>query len=201
MSHTEDDVFIHPSALNEAESVGAGTRVWAFAHLMRGAVVGRDCNIGDHAFIEAGAVVGNGVTLKNGVCLWEGVTLEDFVFVGPNAVFTNDRHPRSPRAPVARERYAGSEWLVQTRIREGASIGANATVVAGVVIGRYACVAAGAVVTRPVGDFRLVAGVPARPIGVACMCGQSIEEGDGWACPSCGRAYREDQGEIFLKGP
>ncbi|MFC1453215.1 acyltransferase [Verrucomicrobiota bacterium] len=196
-----DDVFVHPSALNECESVGAGTRIWAFAHVMRGAVVGSDCNIGDHSFIEGGAVVGSGATIKNGVCLWEGVTLEDFVFVGPNAVFTNDRYPRSPRAPVARERYAGRDWLVRTVVREGASIGANATVVAGVVIGRYACVAAGSVVTRPVGDFRLAAGCPARPVGIVCMCGARLPPGPGMVCSSCNRAYREDDGKISVAEP
>ena len=99
-----NEVFVHPKAINESEQVGEGTRIWAFAHVMRGAVVGKDCNIGGHAFIESGAILGNGVTVKNGVCIWEGVTLDNFVFVGPAAVFMNDLHPRSPRDPVASSR-------------------------------------------------------------------------------------------------
>ena len=108
----------HPAALVETDDIGAGTRVWAFAHVMRGARVGSNCNVGDHAFVEAGAVVGNNVTLKNNVCVWAGVTLEDDVFVGPNATFTNDRYPRSPRMPEAAARYETPErWLSPHRRR------------------------------------------------------------------------------------
>ncbi len=185
-----DDVFIHPTALNESGTVGKGTRIWAFAHVMKGAVVGERCNIGDHAFVENGAVLGNGVTVKNGVCVWEGITLEDYVFVGPNAVFTNDLWPRSPRNPVAEARYRDKRWLVPTRVACGATIGANATVLCGVHIGRYALIAAGAVVTTDVPDHALMLGVPARRVGWVCACGAKLPDRK-LHCKECGRQYRK----------
>lgn len=147
--------FIHPNALVETPHVGAGTRVWAFAHLLPGSVVGRDCNICDGVFIEGDAVVGDRVTVKCGVQLWSGVTLEDDVFVGPNATFTNDPFPRSREYP---ERFA------RTLVRRGASIGANATLLPGITIGERAMVGAGAVVTRDVPAGAIVVGNPARVV-------------------------------------
>lgn len=150
------EAFIHPTAIvEEGAAVGAGTRVWAFAHVMAGAVVGADCNICDHTFIESQVTVGDRVTLKNGVYLWEGLTIEDDVFIGPNATFTNDRYPRSRHRP---------DDLLTTIVRRGASIGANATIIGGVVIGEGALVGAGAVVTSDVEDETIVAGVPARVV-------------------------------------
>jgi UDP-2-acetamido-3-amino-2,3-dideoxy-glucuronate N-acetyltransferase len=163
---------------------------------MAGAVVGRDCNLGDHAFVESGARLGNGVTLKNGVAVWDGVTLEDFVFVGPCATFTNDRHPRSPRGPAGKPRYATRDWLERTVVKEGATIGANATVVCGVTVGRYALVAAGAVVTRDVADFGLVAGCPAVRKGWVCQCGRPLPPKASPKCGGCGRAYRRAGGAL-----
>lgn len=189
MGNAGDEVFVHRLALNESETVGSGTRIWAWAHVLKGAVVGRDCNIGDHAFIEGGAVVGDGVTIKNGVAIWEGVTLEDFVFVGPNAAFTNDRFPRSPRHPDLRARYADKGWLERTLVREGASLGANCTIVCGTTIGRYALVAAGAVVARDVPDFRVVAGSPARVVGSVCLCGERLPRSGELRCVRCARVY------------
>jgi acetyltransferase-like isoleucine patch superfamily enzyme len=148
---------------------------------MEGAVVGRDCNICGHSFVEAGAVVGEGVTVKNGVSVWSGVTLESAVFVGPNAVFTNDLRPR---AEVKR----GASELSATLVRHGATIGANATIVCGTTLGRYAMVGAGAVVTADVLDHALVVGVPATRIGWACTCGERLD--DDLRC-GCGRAFRE----------
>ncbi len=125
----------HPTALVESDQIGEGTNVWAYAHVMKGAVVGRNCNIGDHAFVESGAIVGDEVTIKNGVAVWQYVTVENRVFLGPNCSLTNDNRPRSKRpwTPVA------------TTIKEGATIGANATIVCGCHVGRYAFVGAGAV--------------------------------------------------------
>lgn len=147
------DWFKHPQALVESERIGRGTRVWAFAHVLPGAVIGEDCNVCDHTFIENDVVVGDRVTLKCGVQLWDGVRLEDDVFVGPNATFTNDPFPRSRQHLAAHPR---------TVIREGASIGANATILCGLTVGRRAMVGAGAVVTRSVPPHAVVVGNPAR---------------------------------------
>lgn len=186
-----DRAWAHPQAIVETDAIGLDTRIWAFSHVMAGATVGGACNIGEHVFIEAGARVGDRVTIKNGVQIWEGVTLEDDVFVGPNAVFTNDRHPRSPRSEAAGSRYRDKGWLSPTIVREGASVGANATILCGAEIGRFAAVGAGAVVTRHVQPFVVVTGIPAAPAGYVCRCGQPM--GDGWTdriCGSCGRMYR-----------
>jgi acetyltransferase-like isoleucine patch superfamily enzyme len=174
------EVHVHPNGLCESATVGAGTRVWAFAHVMAGAVVGEDCNVGDHAFVETGARVGDRVTIKNGVLVWDGVVIEDEVFLGPAMVFTNDLRPR---AAVHKER----EQLLRTRVRRGATIGANATVVCGVEIGEHAFVGAGAVVTGDVLAHALVAGNPARPMGWVCECGARL--GEDLVC-ACSRAYR-----------
>jgi UDP-2-acetamido-3-amino-2,3-dideoxy-glucuronate N-acetyltransferase len=147
------DVFVHEQGLCETGEVGSGTRIWAFAHVLAGAKIGADCNICDGVFVEGGATVGDRVTVKCGVQLWTGVELEDDVFVGPNATFTNDRFPRS------------RQWLDEhprAVVRAGASIGANATILPGVEIGRGAMVGAGAVVTRSVPPHAVVTGNPAR---------------------------------------
>ena len=191
------DVFVHPTALVEADAIGGGTRVWAFTHILSGASVGANCNIGDHCFLESGARIGDNVTIKNGNALWEGVTLEDGVFVGPSVVFTNDLHPRSPRLDDVAERYAGREWLVPTTIRRGATLGAGAVVVAGVTIGEYALVAAAAVVTRDVEPHALVVGSPARRSGWVCRCATTLQvEGDAAHCPECGRTYTVSDGTV-----
>jgi acetyltransferase-like isoleucine patch superfamily enzyme len=166
---SEAAVFIHPAALCESDSIGAGTRIWAFAHVMRGATVGRDCNICDHAFVENGVVLGDRVTVKNGVVLFEKVTIEDDVFLGPGAVFTNDLRPR------VEVRTPREEWL-PTLVKRGASIGANATIVCGTTIGEYALIGAGSVVTRDVPAHALMAGNPARRMGWVCVCGATLRE-------------------------
>jgi acetyltransferase-like isoleucine patch superfamily enzyme len=148
--------FVHPHALCESENVGPGTRVWAFAHVLPGAVIGADCNICDGVFVENDVVVGDRVTVKCGVQLWDGVRLEDDVFVGPNATFTNDLFPRSREYP---------ESFPRTVVGTGASIGANATILPGVRIGRRAMVGAGAVVTKDVPPNAVVVGNPARITG------------------------------------
>jgi len=174
-------VVVHPLGCCESEAVGAGTRIWAFAHVLAGATIGSDCNLCDHTFVETGVRVGNSVTIKNGVALWDGVTIEDEVFLGPYCVFTNDL---TPRATVKK---SGDE-LAQTRVCRGATVGANATVVCGATIGAYAFVAAGAVVTRDVPAHALVAGVPAAAVGWVCACGLRLD--DEFVC-ACGRRYRD----------
>jgi acetyltransferase-like isoleucine patch superfamily enzyme len=172
--------FVHPRALCESDDVGTGTRVWAFAHVLAGAVIGRDCNVCDHAYVEDGVRVGDRVTIKNGVQLFAGVTIEDDVFLGPNCIFTNDF---VPRAAIKK----GGNELMSTVVCQGATIGANATIVCGVSVGQGALVAAGAVVTRDVPAHALVAGNPARHLRWICECGDRLDK--ALAC-GCGRAYR-----------
>ena len=170
-------IRVHPQGLCESDSVGAGTRVWAFAHVLAGAVVGRDCNICDHAFIEGGAVLGDRVTVKNAVLVWDGVTVEDDVFLGPAVVFTNDLRPRRNDNPFT---------PVPTVVRRGASLGASVTVVCGTEIGEYAFAAAGSVITSDVPAYAWVAGVPATVRGFVCSCGAPL--GEDLVC-SCGLRY------------
>jgi len=184
---TPPGVFVHALALVESDDIGAGTRVWAFAHVCAGARVGRQCNIGEGVYVEHGVVLGDDVTVKNGVALYEGVTVEDEAFLGPHAVFTNDIRPRSGRHKRGRESF------LPTRIGRGASVGANATVVCGHTIGPWAMVAAGAVVARDVPAHAIVAGVPARPAGFVCECGAALS---GLGCRACGLAYRRDGGGL-----
>lgn len=143
----------HPAAIVETEHIGAGTRIWAFVHILPGARIGADCNLCDHVFVENDVIVGDRVTIKSGVQLWDGVRIEDDVFIGPNVTFTNDRFPRSKQYPKA---------FPRTVIQKGASIGANATILPGLTIGRKAMVGAGAVVTKDVPPNAVVVGNPAR---------------------------------------
>jgi UDP-2-acetamido-3-amino-2,3-dideoxy-glucuronate N-acetyltransferase len=182
----DTSVFVHQLALCESDDVGPRTRIWAFAHVLPGARIGADCNLGDHVYVEGGAVLGDGVTVKNGVQLWAGVTVEDQAFLGPGAVFTNDATPRAafPKGPKG--------WR-PTLVRRGATVGANATVLCGVSVGRWAMVGAGAVVTAAVPDHALVVGNPARQVGWACECGLTLP--DTLAC-ACGRSYRRTEGGL-----
>jgi UDP-2-acetamido-3-amino-2,3-dideoxy-glucuronate N-acetyltransferase len=176
-------VLVHRQAVVEQGAViGEGTRVWAFAHILKGAIIGAECNICDHTFIEEGVRMGNRVTLKCGVALWKGMLLEDDVFIGPDAVFTNDKRPRSRKYP--------GEFL-KTLLKEGCSIGANSTVLPDLTIGRWAMVGAGAVVTRSVPDYGLVYGNPARLKGWVCRCGARLVPtvNADLAC-ACGVTYR-----------
>lgn len=158
--------YIHPKALVETDTIGDGTRIWAFAHVMADVVIGAECNIGDHAFIESGVRIGTGVTIKNNALIWKGVHVADYVFIGPNVVFTNDLCPRSARLPLMKEQGSKeSDWLVETQVEEGVSIGANATVLGGITLGKYCMVGAGSVVTKDVEPYALVVGNPARVVG------------------------------------
>lgn len=180
MGPSDDTFFAHERALVESRNIGPRTRIWAFAHVMDGAEIGEDCNICDHVFVESGAKVGSRVTIKNNALIWDGVTIENDVFIGPNVVFTNDLWPR------VNERTPREDWL-PTHVRSGASIGANVTVVCGIVVGRYAMIGAGSVVVKSVADHALVVGNPARQIGWACHCGRQLPE--ALVCFGCGRRY------------
>lgn len=174
--------FVHESSyVDDGVEIGEGTKIWHFCHVQSGAKIGENCSFGQNVNISNHVTVGNRVKIQNNVSVYEGVTLEDGVFCGPSCVFTNDLTPRA-RYPK------GSAGYKPTLVKEGASIGANATVVCGHTIGRNALIGAGAVVTGNVPDHALVLGVPARQFGWVCECGERLP--DSLACPCCGRKYR-----------
>jgi UDP-2-acetamido-3-amino-2,3-dideoxy-glucuronate N-acetyltransferase len=183
--------FVHPSAVvDEGARIGAGTKVWHFCHVSSGAEVGEGCSLGQNVFVAPRVKIGGGCKIQNNVSIYEGVELEENVFCGPSMVFTNVRTPRC--AFPRRGKYE------RTLVRRNASIGANATIVCGTTVGEWALVAAGAVVTRDVPPYALVAGVPARKVGWACVCGVPLKlrgAAEG-ACPECGRRYREREGAL-----
>lgn len=187
--------FVHPSSVvDDGASIGRGTRVWHFCHVMSGARIGDGCTLGQGVFVASRVVVGHRVKIQNHVSLYDGVEVEDDVFLGPSCVFTNVTHPR---AEVSRR-----ERFEPTRVRRGATVGANATVVCGVTIGRYAFVAAGAVVTRDVADHALVMGVPARQTGWVSRRGVPLPDPDATGlmrCPEGGEAYVLADGALRLR--
>ncbi|MDF2772466.1 MAG: transferase hexapeptide repeat containing protein [Geminicoccaceae bacterium] len=204
-------IFIHESSyVDDGASVGDGTKIWHFCHVMTGAVIGERCNLGQNVVVMPGTRIGNNVKVQNNVSIYEGVELEDDVFCGPSMVFTNVVNPRSH---VSRKR----EYR-RTLVRRGATIGANATVVCGVTLGEYAFVGAGAVVTKDVKPFALVTGVPARQVGWMCQCGERISGHFEWepgtgnrepsaklttiVCGVCQTKYAFENGELrFAEAP
>lgn len=179
--------FQHERALVESDQIGEGTRIWANAHVMKGAVIGKRCNIGEGCFVETGVVIGDDVIIKNNIALWVGVTIEDGAFLGPNVVLTNELEPRT----------GFPKELATTLIKRGASIGANATIVANRVIGECATVGAGSVVTRDVPPHRLVFGNPARIQGWMCRCGRKLAFTEDAAACTCGRKYTEQNDSLI----
>ena len=184
--------YIHPSALVATESIGKDTRIWAFCNILEGAQIGDDCNICDHCSIEGNVVIGNRVTVKNSVTLWDGMTIEDDVFIGPSAVFTNDIYPRSK---------VYHDDVDKTLIKQGATIGANAVVVAGHIIGKYAFIGAGAVITKDIPDYTIWYGNPARQKGYVCKCGKRLEfsTSENEATCLCGLSSLLEDHQISLK--
>ena len=190
---SDPGVFIHPQAIVESAAIGTGTRIWAFGHVCKGAMLGANCNVGEGCYIEGGSRIGDRVTIKNGAMIWEGVTIGDDVFVGPGVVFTNDLRPRSPRFGRVADRYASKQWLGRTTVGRGASFGANATVSSGISIGDFAMIGAGAMVTTDVPCYALVFGNPAHVRGYVCMCGAKLPSFRGRSARSEGRASARPQ--------
>ena len=184
--------YAHETAIiDEPCEIGEGTKIWHFSHIMKGAKIGKNCIIGQNCFIGSRAVLGNGVKLQNNVSVYDLVTLEDYVFVGPSAVFTNDLNPRA-KYPK------GGKWI-PTLVKEGATIGANATILCGITIGKWAMIGAGAVVTKDVPDYAIVTGVPAKLSGWVCECGEKLNFKKGKAsCEKCGRIYKKTKNKVSL---
>ena len=182
--------FCHPTAIvDKGVIIGNNTRIWAFVHVLKGVTIGADCNLCDHTFVEGQVRIGDRVTVKCGVSLWDGLTVENDVFIGPNACFTNDKRPRSRQYPPE---------FSKTLLKEGCSLGGNCTILPGMTIGRWAMVGAGSVVTRSVPDFGLVVGNPSRLVGWVCRCGEKLPPAVNrqMAC-KCGQSYEQvADGEI-----
>jgi len=189
------EAFVHPSSfVDEGCTIGDGTKIWHFCHVMARARIGRRCNIGQNVVVSPDVVIGDNVKIQNNVSVYTGVVLEDDVFCGPSMVFTNVVNPRSH---VSRK-----DEFRQTLVRRGAKLGANATIVCGHTIGRYAFIGAGAVVTKDVPDYALVVGNPGRIVGWMCECGVRLPGGatpSDQECASCGAAYRRDSASSLSK--
>ena len=184
MSEGKADYFVHESAyVDDGATIGAGTKVWHFCHVMPGAVIGARSSLGQNVVVMSGTRIGDNVKIQNNVSVYEGVELEDDVFCGPSMVFTNVINPRSH---VSRR----SEYQ-RTLVKRGSSIGANATVVCGVTLGEYAFIGAGAVVTADVLPYAMMVGVPARRRGWMCQCGERLPDSGVGRCRACGTVYEK----------
>lgn len=194
MNRAKKEYFVHETAVVDTPvSIGAGTKIWHFSHIMAGARIGAGCNIGQNVFIGSGVRIGNNVKIQNNVSVYEGVVIEDNVFCGPSCVFTNVIKPRS--AFPRRDR-----TFDPTLVRRGVTIGANATIVCGITVGEHAFIGAGAVVTRDVPAHALCFGNPAKQRGWACECGETLASSGRnktiVACPACARRYRKTRNMI-----
>ena len=191
MKKSEGKYFVHETAVvDEPVSIGEGTKIWHFSHIMSGAEIGERCNIGQNVFIGSRARIGDNVKIQNNVSVYDGVAIEDDVFCGPSCVFTNVIRPRSafPRK---------DRGFDKTLVKKGTTIGANATIVCGITIGQHSFIGAGSVVTKDVPAYALYLGNPATRAGWICRCGEKLESAEGdeanRVCAACGRKYREGQ--------
>ncbi len=184
-----NELYVHSSAdVDDAATVGLGAKIWHGAQVREGAVVGENCIVGKNVYVGAGVTIGPNCKVQNNAALYEGLTLEAGAFVGPSAVFTNDRNPRAINSDGSLK--APDDWdLGRTVVRYGATVGASSTVLPGLVIGRWALVGAGSVVTRDVRDHELVKGNPARQAGWVCSCGKLLSE--ALDCEECKATYVE----------
>ncbi|MFH1235529.1 MAG: acyltransferase [Parcubacteria group bacterium] len=181
---TDKKYFCHTSSyVDEPCEIGESTKIWHFSHILAGAKIGKNCSLGQNVNVGGKAVIGSNVKIQNNVSVYDGVTLEDYVFCGPSMVFTNDMNPRS--------KYPKHGVYLPTLVKEGASIGANATIVCGTIIGRHAFIGSGSVVTKNIPDYALAYGNPARVYGWICECGEKIDFGSQskTTCGACGRNY------------
>jgi UDP-2-acetamido-3-amino-2,3-dideoxy-glucuronate N-acetyltransferase len=181
-------IFIHPLADVSSTRLGNNTTIWQFVVVLKNAQIGANCNINCHVLIENDVIIGDNVTIKPGVQVWDGLRIADNVFIGPNVTFTNDFLPRSKKYPAK---------FLKTEISEGASLGANSTIIGGLTIGKYAMVGAGSVVTGDVADYTLVYGNPATLKGYVCECGQKLDS--SLECKSCSNKYKKVNGNILKK--
>jgi len=185
--------FKHESSyVDEDVEIGEGTKIWHFSHVQKGARIGKNCVLGQNVNVGNNVTIGSFVKIQNNVSIYEGVTLEDYVFCGPSMVFTNILNPRSKYPQV------GSKYYIKTVVKEGASLGANSTILCGNTIGRFAMIGAGSVVTKDVPDFALVAGVPAKIVGWYSEGGVRLTfNGDGIAkCEKSGKMYKMENGVV-----
>lgn len=181
------------AVVDDNVKIGEGTKIWHFSHVQSGAKLGKKCVLGQNVNVGNNVTIGNFVKIQNNVSVYEGVTLEDYVFCGPSMVFTNILDPRSKYPQV------GSDFYVKTLVKEGASLGANCTIICGNTIGRFAFVGAGAVVTKDVPDFALVLGNPARVKGWFSEAGKKLEfdENNEAYCEKSGVKYRHEEGKVY----
>ena len=189
----DNKYYVHESSyIDEGVTIGEGTHIWHFSHVQKGARIGRNCTIGQNVNIADNVIIGSNVKIQNNVSIYEGVVLEDYVFCGPSMVFTNVKTPR------CKYPQKGTSYYLKTLVKEGASIGANATIICGHTIGRHAIIGAGAVVASDVPDYALMVGVPAKRRGWVCECGEQLKS--GMICAKCTRTYIEDNGVLSEVG-